>query len=335
MLLYLLDMTNITHPLEFERSLVELEGQLIRLKDEIASGDVTRRDDYVKLEARVSKMKREIYGRLTPYQRVQLSRHFDRPFTLDFIKYMFTDFVELHGDRLFRDDPAIVGGVCRLGELALMVIGHQRGRTTQERLRRNFGMPQPEGYRKALRLFRLAEKFGLPIITFIDTQGAYPGMEAEERGQAEAIARNLAELSELTVPIISVVIGEGGSGGALALGVTDRILMLENACYSVITPEGCASILWHLDREEAPTDKAALAAELLKLTATDLKAFGVIEEVVAEPLGGAHSNHKEAAENLKAALVRHLEELGKLTVRELVDKRYEKFRKIGLFTGDS
>lgn len=325
----------IEHPLEFERPIVELETQLDRLRDDIASGDESKRDEFAKMEARVAKMKSEIYGKLTAYQRVQLSRHFDRPFTLDLVKYILNDFVELHGDRLFRDDPAIVGGTGRLGELPVMLIGHQRGRTTQERLKRNFGMPQPEGYRKALRLFRLAEKFGLPLITFIDTQGAYPGLEAEERGQAEAIARNLSELSELTVPVISVVIGEGGSGGALALGVSDRILMLENACYSVITPEGCASILWHHERNEAPLEQAAVAAEMLQLTAKKLKEHQVIDEIVNEPVGGAHTNHKEAAELLRSALVRNLHELSKLSVKELVAGRYKKFRKIGPFTGDS
>jgi len=328
-------MTAIDHPLEFERELVELERTLAGLKDQIAGGDLSKRGDYERLEYKVNKLRSDIYSHLTPYQRVQLSRHFDRPFTLDYIKYMLTDFVEFHGDRLCRDDPAIVGGTGWLGDLRLMVIGHQRGRTTAERLKRNFGMPNPEGYRKALRLFELAEKFGMPIVTLIDTQGAFPGIEAEERGQAEAIAYNLSIMSELTVPLVSVVIGEGGSGGALALGVTDRILMMENACYSVITPEGCASILWHHDRGEAPARQAAVAAEMLQLTAQDLKRHGIIEEIVAEPLGGAHTNHKEAAENLSTALRRHLKELGALQVGELLERRYAKFRKIGVFTGDS
>jgi len=329
-------MSPIEHPLEFERPLVELEYQLERLKDELASGNQSRRAEYAALETKVSKVRKEIYGKLSPYQRVQLSRHFDRPFTLDYIKFIFTDFVEFHGDRLFKDDAAIVGGTARLGEVPVMIVGHQRGRTTAERLKRNFGMPNPEGYRKALRLFRMAEKFGLPLITFIDTQGAFPGLEAEERGQAEAIARNLAELSELTVPIISVVIGEGGSGGALALGVTDRILMLENACYSVITPEGCASILWHsADKAEVSTEQAATAAEALNLTAQDLKRLNLIDEIVPEPTGGAHSNHKEAAEILRGALVKTLEPLAKLKVKELTAQRYEKFRRIGAFHGDN
>lgn len=328
-------MTGITHPLDFERPLVELEMELEKLKDEIATGNHAKMGDYAKLEARVVKLRADIYGKLTPYQRVQLSRHFDRPFTLDFLKYVFTDFVEFHGDRLFRDDPAIVGGTARLGEQSVMVVGHQRGRTTAERLKRNFGMPQPEGYRKALRLFRLAEKFGLPLITFIDTQGAYPGLEAEERGQAEAIATNLLELAELTVPVISVVIGEGGSGGALALGIADRILMLENACYSVITPEGCASILFNKEKDAGAASYAAIAAEMLQLTAKDLHRLRVIDEIVPEPPGGAHSNHKEAAELLRPVLVRRIEDLSKMSVKDLVDARYKKFRGMGVFTGDN
>jgi acetyl-CoA carboxylase carboxyl transferase subunit alpha len=325
-------MSAINNPLDFERPLLELEYELEKLKDQIASGDLTKKDDYSKLEAKVNKVRQEIYGKLTSYQRVQLSRHFDRPFTLDLIKFIFTDFTELHGDKLFRDDPAIVAGLAKFNDLPVAIIGHQRGRTTAERLERNFGMPQPEGYRKALRIFRLAEKFGLPIITFIDTQGAYPGIEAEERGQAEAIARNLAELAEITVPVISIVIGEGGSGGALALGVSDRILMFENACYSVITPEGCASILWP---KEPVAEKAQIAAELLQLTAKSLLKFRIIDEIVPEPLGGAHTNHKEAAENLKISLDRHLHELGAMKVKELVDARYKKYRMIGEFSGDN
>lgn len=326
-------MSPIEHPLDFEKPLVELEYQLESLRDELAAGDQSRRNEYASLEAKVTKLRKEIYGKLSPYQRVQLSRHFDRPFTLDYVKYMFSDFMELHGDRLFRDDPAIVGGTARLGEVPVMIVGHQRGRTTQERLKRNFGMPNPEGYRKALRLFHMAEKFGMPLITLIDTQGAYPGLEAEERGQAEAIARNLAELSELTVPVISVVIGEGGSGGALALGVSDRILMLENACYSVITPEGCASILFHsAAKAEVSPEQAAQAAESLKVTSHDLKKLQLIDEIVPEPVGGAHSNHKEAAELLRAALVRNLEPLSKMSVKDLVAQRYEKFRKISGFS---
>lgn len=325
-------MSPIDHPLDFEKPLVELEIVLETIRDELAGGNESRRGEYAKLEAQLSKLRKEIYGKLTPYQRVQLSRHFDRPFTLDYIKYIFTDFMEFHGDRLGNDDAAIVGGTAKLGEVPIMIIGHQRGRTTQERLKRNFGMPNPEGYRKALRLFKMAEKFRQPIITFIDTQGAYPGLEAEERGQAEAIAMNLEVLSEISVPIISVVIGEGGSGGALALGVSDRILMLENACYSVITPEGCASILWP---GEASQEKTAVAAEALKITAQDLKQFKLIDDIVPEPAGGAHFNHKEAAESLRGYLVKALEPMAKITTSELLEKRYQKYRMIGAFTGDN
>ena len=325
----------IEHPLEFEKPLVELEKQLESLRQEIANGNSGKREEFAKLETKAAKVREDIYTKLTPYQRVQLSRHFDRPFTLDYTKLIFTDFVEFHGDRLFRDDPAIVGGSAMLGAMPVMIIGHQRGRNTQDRLRRNFGMAQPEGYRKALRLFRVAEKFGVPLITFIDTQGAFPGLEAEERGQAEAIARNLEELAELTVPVVSVVIGEGGSGGALALGVSDKIIMMENACYSVITPEGCASILWHHERNEPPAEQAAMAAEMLQLTAKDLKRHGIIDEIVPEPIGGAHWNHKEAAEILRSSLVHNLEELGKFSVKDLVDNRYKKFRNMGVVTAEA
>lgn len=323
----------INHPLEFEKPLVELEIELQKLKDEIAAGDLNKQSEYARLEKRVAKMMTEVYGRLTPYQKVQLSRHLDRPFSLDYIKLIFTDFMEFHGDRLFRDDPAIVGGTAKLQGQPIMIVGHQRGRTTAERLHRNFGMPQPEGYRKALRLFEMAAKFGLPLITFIDTAGAFPGIEAEERGQAEAIARNLRVLSELPTPVLAVVIGEGGSGGALALGVADKVLMMENSCYSVISPEGCASILWKVPEEEA-AQYVPVAAEALKITAKDLKQAGIIDVIVPEPLGGAHRNHKEAAESLETALVRELKEVEALPLSEMLDLRYKKFRSIGVFTGD-
>lgn len=324
-------MTSITHPLDFEKPIVELEIELERLKDEIASGNQSKIADYEKSERKLQKLRQEIYGNLTSYQKVQLSRHFDRPFTLDYIKYVFNDFVELQGDRLFRDDPAIVGGTAQLGEMPVMVVGHQRGRTTQERIKRNFGMPQPEGYRKAHRLFEMAEKFGLPLITFIDTQGAFPGMEAEERGQAEAIATNLLCLSELTIPVICVVIGEGGSGGALALGIGDKIFMMENACYSVISPEGCASILFNKEKDFGTRNYAALTADLLQLTAKDLLRHKIIDDIIPEPLGGAHTNHKEAAELLRPYLVSSIEELSKLKVQELGDRRYKKFRSMGVY----
>ena len=327
-------MAKLANPLEFEKPLVDLEEQLERLKNEIDGGDPTRRDEYARLEAKTAKLRQDIYGKLTSYQRVQLSRHFDRPFTLDYLNSFVEDFTEFHGDRAFRDDPAIVGGTGKIADVRVMVIGQQRGDSVQERVRRNFGMAQPEGYRKALRLFKMAERFNMPVITFIDTQGAYPGLEAEERGQAEAIARNLFVLARLRVPVVCVVIGEGGSGGALALGVGDRILMLENACYSVITPEGCASILWHADKEGA-AEQAKQAAEMLRITAKDLKELGVIDDVVPEPVGGAHSNHEEAADTLKVYLLKHLHELMKLDKDELVEQRYRKFRQLGPVTGDT
>lgn len=321
----------VEHPLDFEKELVGLEVELENLTNAITSGDVSKSDEHKRLEQKIARMRQEIFTKLSPYQKVQLSRHFDRPFSLDFIRLMCSDFVEFHGDRSFADDPAIVGGTARLGQYSVMIIGHQRGRTLQERLERNFGMPQPEGYRKAFRLFEMAEKFGLPVITLIDTQGAYPGLEAEERGQSEAIATNLLKMAQLTVPIIAVVIGEGGSGGALALGIGDRVLMLENACYSVITPEGCASILWKSDSDEPPAEQAARAAEMLQLTAKDLARLNVIDEIVPEPQGGAHTNHGEAADILRSALVKNLETLVRTKAHELVEARYKKFRGLGVY----
>ncbi|HSR42173.1 MAG TPA: acetyl-CoA carboxylase carboxyltransferase subunit alpha, partial [Longimicrobiales bacterium] len=263
------------------------------------------------------------YQNLRPIEQVQVARHPRRPYTLDYVDRIFTDFIELHGDRAFRDDEAIVAGWARLDGHSVMLIGHQKGRDMKENLRRNFGMPHPEGYRKALRLMRLAEKFGRPVVTLIDTPGAYPGIGAEERGQAEAIARNLKEMARFRTPLVSVVIGEGGSGGALALGVTDRILMLEHAIYSVISPEGCAAILW---RSAEHREKAA---EALKLTSRDLVRLGVADEVIPEPPGGAHSDWDGAAEALKEALVRHVSELSALDPDDLVERRHEKFGAIG------
>jgi len=277
------------------------------------------------LEEKLAEMRQEIYRNLTPFQRVQVARHPRRPYALDYINTVFTDFVELHGDRLYRDDPAIVGGTARLEGRSVVVIGQQKGRDTKENLRRNFGMSHPEGYRKALRLMHLAERFHLPVITLIDTPGAYPGLGAEERGQAEAIARNLEEMATLATAIITVVIGEGGSGGALALGVADRVLMFENAVYSVISPEGCAAILW---KDATQRERAA---EALKLTAPDLMGLGLIDEIVSEPLGGNHADPDGAAANLSEALRRHLGELEGVSAQQLVARRAEKFLRMGKF----
>lgn len=322
-------MPEATQYLDFERPLVEVEEELLRLRARIDAGERGLVSDVEKLEKRLARIRTDVYGNLSAYQRVRLSRHFDRPFSLDYIKGMMTDFVELHGDRLFGDDPAIVGGVAKLDSRPVVVVGHQRGRSTQERIQRNFGMPQPEGNRKAQRLYELAGKFKLPLIIFVDTQGAYPGLEAEERGQAESIARNLYVLAGLETPIISIVIGEGGSGGALALGVCDRLLMLENATYSVITPEGCASILWGKTEAENVGQYAEVAAESLKLTAQALAEAGIVDEVVREPVGGAHRDVDQAVELVGAAIAKHLSELIPLTPGELLERRYKKFRQIG------
>jgi acetyl-CoA carboxylase carboxyl transferase subunit alpha len=325
-------MHRIQHPLEFERELVALEEKIEELKEAIAGGQEDLTSEYAKLEDKIAKLRVDVYSKLSSYERVQLSRHFDRPFALDFIELLFKDFFELHGDRAFRDDPAIVGGTAMFGDQPVMVVGHQRGRSTAERVKRNFGMAQPEGYRKAQRLFRMAERFNLPLITLIDTQGAYPGIEAEERGQAEAIASSLLLLSSLQIPTISVVIGEGGSGGALALGLTDSILMLENACYSVITPEGCASILWKEESANNLTQYATLAADALQLTAQGLNKLGVIDGIVKEPQGGAHRSPQETAENLRTELNNTLIRLLALSKEELIEQRYQKYRNMGVFT---
>jgi acetyl-CoA carboxylase carboxyl transferase subunit alpha len=310
-------------PPGLEKEIAELERQIATLKQLADEHELAVGGELRKLEEKLERRRRESYENLTAVERVQLARHPKRPFTLDYIERCLTDFVELHGDRSFRDDEAIVGGWARLNGDSVMVIGHQKGRDMKENLRRNFGMPHPEGYRKALRLMQLAEKFGRPILTLIDTPGAYPGIGAEERGQAEAIARNLREMARLRVPILSVVIGEGGSGGALALGVTDRILMLENAIYSVISPEGCAAILW---KTAAAKD---LAAEALKLTAKDLLRLGVVDEVVPEPLGGAHMDWETTAAALHEAVVRHLGEVSALDRESLRRQRWQKFEAMG------
>jgi acetyl-CoA carboxylase carboxyl transferase subunit alpha len=309
--------------LEFEKPLVELEERIRELRvygvrDAGFDGELRR------LEERVEHLSREIYDQLTVWQKVQLSRHPDRPYFLDYVERIFDDVLELHGDRSFADDPAIIAGLARLDGRTVAIVGHQKGRTTKEKVRRNFGMAHPEGYRKAMRIMRLAARFSRPILTFIDTPGAYPGIGAEERGQAEAIGASLALMSGLPVPILASVIGEGGSGGALALGVANRVLMLEFATYSVITPEGCASILW---RDGA---RAADAAQQLKLLAANVRELGVVDDVVHEPRGGAHRDPDEAARRLGAAIRRHLSELESTAGEALVEQRYAKFRAMGV-----
>ena len=315
--------------LEFERPLADLEKQIDELKRLAGDREIDVSAEIAPLEKKLAEMRVQIYQNLTPLQRVQVARIPRRPFTADYVRLAFTDFIELHGDRAFRDDAAIIGGWARLEGETVMVIGHQRGRDTKENLKRNFGMPHPEGYRKALRLMKLAEKFQVPVLTFIDTPGAWAGLGAEERGQSEAIARNLFEMSQLQVPIIATVIGEGGSGGALALGVADRILMLENAIYSVITVEGCAAILWKDGKSPEMREKAASA---LRITAPDLVELRVVDEIIPEPAGGAHSNHEKTAESLREALLRNLEELKRYKPDKLVRRRREKFLRMGQFS---
>ncbi|HEX4936825.1 MAG TPA: acetyl-CoA carboxylase carboxyltransferase subunit alpha [Gemmatimonadaceae bacterium] len=318
-----------TPTMEFERPIFELEKQIDELKRMAGDQQLSVDAEIKPLERKLTDLRQEVYRNLSPLQRLQVARSSKRPFTLDYVRLCFTDFVELHGDRAFREDAAIVGGWARLDGETVMIIGHQRGRDTKENLKRNFGMPHPEGYRKALRLMKLAEKFHVPVLTFIDTPGAWAGLGAEERGQAEAIARNLFEMSNLEVPIIATVIGEGGSGGALALGVADKVLMMENAVYSVITVEGCAAILWKDGKSPEMREKAASA---LKITAQDLLDLGVIDEIVPEPLGGAHANHEVAAASLQEALIKHYEELRRYKPEKLVRKRREKFLKMGKFS---
>src|SRR3954454_4739527 len=314
--------------LEFEKPISELERQIEELKKLAGDQKLDVTDEIEPLEKKLSDLRAEIYRNLSPWQRVQVARKAQRPFTLDYLSLVFTDFIELHGDRLFREDPAIVAGWARLDGETVMVIGHQRGRDTKEILRRNFGMPHPEGYRKALRLMRLAQKFRAPVVTFIDTMGAWAGLGAEERGQSDAIAQNLFEMSKLEVPIIATIIGEGGSGGALALGVADRVNMLENAVYSVITVEGCAAILWKDGKSPEMREKAASA---LKITAQELLDIHVIDEIIPEPIGGAHSDHQATAKNVHDVLVKQLEELRKLKPDKLIRRRREKYLRMGQF----
>jgi acetyl-CoA carboxylase carboxyl transferase subunit alpha len=311
--------------LEFEKPIAELEKKIEELTLFTSNGKVDLEEEVLKLHKKADQLRAEIYSKLTPWQKAQISRHPNRPYTLDYIEAMTTDFIEMHGDRAFADDPAIVCGIARLEGSSVVVIGHQKGRSTKDKITRNFGMPNPEGYRKALRAMRFAEKFRKPIVAFIDTPGAYPGIGAEERGQGESIARNLYVMSALRTPVVSIVIGEGGSGGALALGVADRVLMLEHSTYSVISPEGCAAILWNNGA------KANEAAELLKITAHDLFQMNVIDEVVEEPVGGAHRDPRRAAELLKDAVIRNMSELTQMPLDDLVRLRYEKFRKLGQY----
>jgi acetyl-CoA carboxylase carboxyl transferase subunit alpha len=311
--------------LDFEKPVLELEQKIEELRGQTAERGIDADRELQDLERKADRLRREIYAGLTPYQRVQLARHPRRPYSLDYIEAIFTGWEELHGDRGFADDPAIVAGPGMLDGRPIMVIGQQKGRDTRENLKRRFGMPNPEGYRKALRLMRLAERFHMPIVTLVDTPGAYPGLGAEERGQAEAIAVNLREMARLRTPIVTAVIGEGGSGGALAIAVSNVVMMFENSVYSVISPEGCASILWRDGK------KAALAAEALKLTARDLGQLGVVDGILPEPVGGAHRDLPAAAATLRDALIGHLDRLAGLSGDELVEDRLRKFRRMGVF----
>lgn len=313
--------------LEFEKPIAELERELEKLRSKSNSQNIDMSTEISTMEDKLAETRRAIYENLTPWQRVQIARHTNRPFMLDYVSLAFTGFCELHGDRHIGDDLSMPGGFARIGGKRVVVLGHQKGRDTKENLKRNFGSAHPEGYRKSLRLMKLAEKFGLPVIALIDTPGAFPGIGAEERNIAEAIAFNLREMMLLKVPIIAVVLGEGGSGGALGIGVADRVLMLENAYYSVISPEGCAAILWK-HRKHAPE-----AAEAMKLAAPDLKKLKLIDEVIPEPVGGAHHDHAATAANFQAVILRQIEELQKLPVNELLDQRYAKFRSFGEWQG--
>ena len=311
--------------LDFEQPIAELEAKIEELKHVTCDPEVNIQEEITRLQAKSRQLTTSIFSNLTPWQITQLARHPQRPYTLDYIGAICTDFSELHGDRMYADDPAIVGGVARIEGRPVMIIGHQKGRDTKERVRRNYGMPRPEGYRKALRLMQLAERFDLPLVTLIDTQGAYPGVGAEERCQSEAIARNLLEMSTLAVPIVSVVTGEGGSGGALAIGVCDRLLMLQYSTYSVISPEGCASILWKSqDKREAATDA-------LNLTADRLERLGLVDRLIEEPLGGAHRDPAATAASLKAALIEQLETLEALSREQLLAARAERIAAFGVY----
>jgi acetyl-CoA carboxylase carboxyl transferase subunit alpha len=312
--------------LDFEQPIAELEAKIEELRYVTKDAAVNVQDEIARLQSKSEQLTRSIFGKLSPWQITQLARHPQRPYTLDYLSMAFTEFQELHGDRMFGDDRALIGGLARLNGESVVVIGHQKGRDTKERVRRNYGMPRPEGYRKALRLMHLAERFSLPLITFIDTPGAYPGLDSEERGQSEAIARNLFEMAKLRVPIVSVVIGEGGSGGALAIGVCDRLLMLQYSTYSVISPEGCASILWK------SADKKEMAADAMGLTADRLKSLGLVDEVIAEPLGGAHRNATVTARSLQDALARHLAVLRAKPIETVLAERATRIAGFGVYS---
>jgi acetyl-CoA carboxylase carboxyl transferase subunit alpha len=311
--------------LDFEQPIVDLEAKIEELRRVESAGELDLQSEIEKLELKSQKLTREIFSSLSAWQITQLARHPARPHSLDYIPRIFSDFQELSGDRMFGDDQAIVAGLARLGGSGVVVVGHQKGRDTREKVRRNFGMPRPEGYRKSQRIMKLAARFGLPVITLIDTPGAYPGIGAEERGQSEAIARSIALMADLPVPIISVVIGEGGSGGALAIGVCDRLVMLEYATYSVISPEGCAAILWK------SAQKAQVAAEAMKLTSSGLKTNKLVDDIVSEPLGGAHRDPLKTAEDLKGSIIGHLAELKQLEIEEMLAQRYTRLQEFGQF----
>ena len=312
--------------LEFEKPLEKLYGQLEKLKQINAEGEIDMSDKIKELEAKINKKSKEIYSNLTGWQRVQLSRHPQRPYTEFYIKNITSKFIELHGDRCFKDDKAIIGGIGKIGNQSVVIIGHQKGENTKMRQYRNFGMANPDGYRKALRLMKMAEKFGIPVVTLIDTPGAYPGIEAEERGQGEAIARNILEMTQLEVPIIAIIIGEGASGGALGIGVGDRVYMLENTWYSVISPESCSSILWR------SWEFKEQAANALKLTSKDMLKLGLIDDIIPEPIGGAHRKPQETFQAVAEKIVSTYAELKKLTPEELVEKRMEKYANMGEYS---
>ncbi len=322
----------IRYYLDFEKPIQELELKIEELKRLSNGQDLNISSELEKLEKRAGEIRDDIFSRLTPWQKTQIARHPDRPYTLDYINMLTDDFVELHGDRRHSDDPAIIGGLGSIGGVNLVIIGHQKGRGTKERINRNFGQPHPEGYRKALRLMKLAERFSRPLLTFVDTPGAFPGIEAEERGQAEAIAVNLMEMSRLRIPIVSIIIGEGGSGGALAISVADRLYMLEHSVYSVISPEGCAAILWKKKNGELGPSDFSRAAEALRLTADDLLQFKIIDDIIPEPPGGIHRDPLSAAARIKETVLKAIGELRGMDTERLLEERYRKLRRIGSFT---